>query len=179
MYLLGRVAVTSSSLLLSHCLMVDVGQSPDPPSGQQPKSLSTRTSTSRCTLDKNHLYSSSTSTAPPSSALAPGGATPIIDDDNRRRSPPPQSPPQPTRRVPVTWTPPRTIARLSSRPASRAAPPRSRSHLSRSTRTNRPSPPSPASHRPRGPRLISTRSRLAAAPRPSRTSFPSRGASPS
>ena len=66
--------------------MVDVGQSPDPPSGQQPKSLSTRTSTSRCTLDKNHLYSSSTSTAPPSSALAPGGATPIIDDDNGRLS---------------------------------------------------------------------------------------------
>jgi hypothetical protein len=66
--------------------MVDVGQSPDPPSGQQPKSLSTRTSTSRCTLDKNHLYSSSTSTAPPSSALASGGTTPIIDDDNRRIS---------------------------------------------------------------------------------------------
>ena len=66
--------------------MVDVGQSPDSPYGQQPKSLSTRTSTSRCTLDKNHLYSSSTSTAPPSSALAPGGATPIIDDDNRRLS---------------------------------------------------------------------------------------------
>ena len=86
MYLLGRVAVTSSSLLLSYCLMVDVGQSPDPPSGQQPKSLSTRTSTSRCTLDKNHLYSSSTSTASPSSALAPGGATPIIDDDNGRLS---------------------------------------------------------------------------------------------
>ena len=66
--------------------MVDVGQSPDSPSGQQPKSLSTRTSTSRCTLDKNHLYSSSTSTAPPSSALASGGTTPIIDDDNRRIS---------------------------------------------------------------------------------------------